>query len=76
MGGPAGGDRWRMRYSVWILAGIGFTMSLFIGWLAFEQGKITFFDERLGIIFGSLLSGVVGYLWLRKVLPRTGGDSG
>ena len=46
--------------------GIGFTMSLFIGSLAFEQTNINLlFDERLGIIIGSLISGVVGYIVLR-----------
>ena len=41
-------------------------MSLFIGSLAFEQtGVNQFFDERLGIIIGSLLSGVCGYVVLR-----------
>lgn len=57
-------------YGTSILCGIGFTMSLFIGSLAFEEtGSNLLFDERLGIIAGSLLSGVVGYLSLKKVLP-------
>ncbi|CAG35398.1 Na+/H+ antiporter NhaA [Desulfotalea psychrophila] len=52
------------------LAGIGFTMSLFVGSLAFDQA-ITglIFDERLGIIMGSLFSGLLGYLLLNKTLP-------
>jgi NhaA family Na+:H+ antiporter len=46
-------------------------MSLFIGSLAFEHtGQNNFFDERLGIIIGSLFSGILGYLVLRKSLPR------
>lgn len=53
------------------LCGIGFTMSLFIGSLAFEEtGVNLLFDERLGIIVGSLASGVTGYLLLRKCLPE------
>jgi NhaA family Na+:H+ antiporter len=61
---------WGGLYGLAILAGIGFTMSLFIGSLAFEsfQAMITF-DEKLGIIMGSLLSGVMGYLVLKNVLP-------
>lgn len=48
------------------LCGVGFTMSLFIGSLAFEEtGVDLLFDERLGIIVGSLASGIVGYLILR-----------
>ncbi|MCI5138643.1 MAG: Na+/H+ antiporter NhaA, partial [Candidatus Electrothrix sp. AR1] len=53
-------------YGVSILCGIGFTMSLFVGGLAFHKnGMHVAFDERLGIIFGSLISGVVGYTVLR-----------
>lgn len=58
-------------YGIAILCGVGFTMSLFIGSLAFGQmteGKM--FDERVGIILGSLISGIAGYLVLNKVLPK------
>jgi len=58
-------------YGTAALCGVGFTMSLFIGSLAFETtGVNQFFDERLGIIIGSLASGVVGYFILRRTLPR------
>ncbi len=57
-------------YGTAALCGIGFTMSLFIASLAFEQTGVDMsFDERLGIIIGSLASGIVGYLILRKSLP-------
>jgi len=57
---------WGSLYGIAALCGIGFTMSLFIGSLAFEAtGANLLFDERLGIIFGSLASGIVGYLVLR-----------
>lgn len=60
------GMTWVSMYGTSILCGIGFTMSLFIGSLAFESTGInTIFDERLGILIGSLLSGIVGYLLLR-----------
>lgn len=53
------------------LCGIGFTMSLFIGSLAFEEtGFNQLFDERLGIIVGSMASGLLGYFVLRKTLPK------
>jgi NhaA family Na+:H+ antiporter len=57
-------------YGVSLLCGIGFTMSLFVGSLAFEQTQVNLlFDERLGIISGSIVSGVLGYLVLRSALP-------
>lgn len=47
------------------LCGVGFTMSLFIGSLAFEATGINqLFDERLGILAGSIASGIVGFLVL------------
>jgi len=53
-------------YGVSALCGIGFTMSLFIGSLAFELGGPDYaVDDRLGILAGTLLSGVLGYLVLR-----------
>lgn len=61
------GANWRHVYGVALLCGIGFTMSLFIGSLAFEQGGSTgdTFDERLGILAGSLLSALGGVVVLR-----------
>jgi NhaA family Na+:H+ antiporter len=57
---------WLSLYGTAALCGIGFTMSLFIGSLAFEESGVNLlFDERLGIILGSLASGVLGYLVLR-----------
>ncbi|MBF0290330.1 MAG: Na+/H+ antiporter NhaA, partial [SAR324 cluster bacterium] len=60
------GVNWIGLYGTSALCGIGFTMSLFIGSLAFEEtGANLLFDERLGIILGSLLSGILGYLVLK-----------
>jgi NhaA family Na+:H+ antiporter len=65
------GVNWTALYGTAALCGIGFTMSLFIGSLAFETSGIErVFDERLGILLGSLASGVLGYLVLHTVLPR------
>lgn len=60
---PAGAS-WGQMLGVSLLCGIGFTMSLFIGLLAFND---PFFQERmkLGILLGSLVAGISGYLVLR-----------
>ncbi|MFW2368417.1 MAG: Na+/H+ antiporter NhaA [Desulforhopalus sp.] len=64
------GMNWGSLYGMSALCGIGFTMSLFIGSLAFDQtSEMLVFDERLGIVIGSLLSGIAGTLILRKYLP-------
>lgn len=56
---------WTEMVGVSFLCGIGFTMSLFISSLAFAQNGITLeVDERLGILLGTILSAVVGYLIL------------
>ena len=65
------GMTWASLYGTAALCGIGFTMSLFVGSLAFESSGVNrVFDERLGIIIGSLFSGILGYLVLRAVLPE------
>lgn len=63
------GITWGSLYGVAALCGIGFTMSLFIGSLAFEETNVNrVFNDRLGIILGSLASGLLGYLALRMSL--------
>ena len=59
------GMSWTSLYGTAALCGIGFTMSLFIGSLAFEDAGNPLFDERLGIILGSIASGIVGFTVLR-----------
>jgi NhaA family Na+:H+ antiporter len=61
---------WQQLLGVAFLCGIGFTMSLFLGSLAFQEGGAGYSRaDRLGIILGSLASGIVGYLILRRSLP-------
>ncbi|MGP9544359.1 Na+/H+ antiporter NhaA [Psychrobacter sp. AOP7-B1-25] len=63
---PKGMD-YKQIYGAALLCGVGFTMSLFIGGLAFA-GETTMFDERLGIIMGSIVSGIAGYIMLKVSL--------
>ncbi len=61
------GSTWLGFYGVATLCGIGFTMSLFIASLAFEHGptQSLIAADRLGILLGSALSAVFGYILLR-----------
>lgn len=71
------GVNWKLLYGVSILSGIGFTMSLFIGSLAFEDARasgIVLADERLGILIGSMGSGLLGYFILRFFLRKSDND--
>ena len=71
---PAGATWWGF-YGVALLCGVGFTMSLFIASLAFEQGAAGYIaSDRLGILIGSGLSAVIGYLLLR-LLPAGGPET-
>ncbi len=63
-----GAISWVQLASVACLGGIGFTVSLFVTELAFEAGPIAN-AARIGILFGSLIAGIVGYLVLRHTLP-------
>ncbi len=61
---------WGAMFGASVLCGIGFTMSLFIAGLAFEGAGSTYIVQtRLGILFGSLASAVLGLAILRAVLP-------
>jgi NhaA family Na+:H+ antiporter len=62
---------WGQLFGVSLLCGIGFTMSLFIGSLAFGgMGNPLAGLDRLGILTGSILSAVVGFIVLKKALPE------
>lgn len=68
------GATWKSLYGTACLCGVGFTMSLFIGSLAFEEtGVNQLFDERIGIFIGSALSGILGY-WILKSSLKEQGD--
>ena len=65
---PAGAS-WLQLYGVAILGGIGFTMSLFVGTLAFADASQAG-PVRLGVLAGSLLSAGIGYLVLARAADR------
>ena len=63
------GVNWLQIYGTSCLAGVGFTMSLFVAELAFKD-EAHIAEAKLGIICASVLSGIVGALILRKALPK------
>lgn len=62
------GVKWSQYYAMSLVTGIGFTMSLFIGTLAFDDASNQTF-VRIGVIAGSLLSGIAGYVLLKATCP-------
>ena len=68
--GLPGGATWMQTFGVSLLCGIGFTMSLFVSLLAFPD--VAMQDKaKLGILIGSVLSGLAGYLVLRMAPSRS-----
>ncbi|RDZ27172.1 Na+/H+ antiporter NhaA [Lysobacter silvisoli] len=58
----------RAMLGLGLMCGIGFTMSLFIASLAY-QDPMRYDEAVLGVLAASLISAVLGYVWLRAVLP-------
>jgi Na+:H+ antiporter, NhaA family len=75
---PLSGATWLQIYAVSMLCGIGFTMSLFIGALAFPGQPELIEEAKLGILAGSFLSALGGWAILRFAPADTGrsGDKG
>ncbi len=68
LAGKPEGATWAQLFGVAILGGIGFTMSLFIGMLAFVDADRAA-EIRIGVLLGSIMSATVGYLVLSRVTP-------
>lgn len=60
------GASWRGVLAVGTIAGIGFTVALFVAELAYTEERLLTYS-KVGILAGSLLSGVVGYVLLRQI---------
>lgn len=58
-------SNWTLLYGVSVLTGIGFTMSLFIDTLAYNDTQIYHYADKLAVLLGSFLSAIIGYLILR-----------
>lgn len=61
---------WNKIIGVGFLGGIGFTMSIFVTLLAFEDHQIIT-NSKFMILIGSLISGLIGFIWLKKSLSKT-----
>jgi len=62
---------WMHIIGVGMLGGIGFTMSIFIALLSFSGNAILLSESKFSILTASVISGVIGYIWLRKVKSGT-----
>ncbi len=65
---------WSMMAAIAMLGGIGFTVSLFIATLSFDSAvpeQLALLEHaKLGIVIGSVLSGICAFIWLHLVLPK------
>ncbi|HEY5406664.1 MAG TPA: Na+/H+ antiporter NhaA, partial [Ginsengibacter sp.] len=59
-----GDIRWKHVLGIGFLAGIGFTMSIFITLLAYDDNALIT-QAKIAILFASLISGLFGFIWLR-----------
>lgn len=64
------GMNWKNIAGVSLLGGIGFTVSLFIANLSFGDNMLLLNQAKLGVILGTIASGILGYLVLNSALPK------
>jgi NhaA family Na+:H+ antiporter len=64
------GSSWLQLYGVALLTGIGFTMSLFVNTLAYDDTELFSYADKLAILLGSFISGIAGYVVLRVSASR------
>jgi NhaA family Na+:H+ antiporter len=61
---------WLQLYGVALLTGIGFTMSLFVNTLAYDDTELFAYADKLAILLGSFFSGLAGYMVLKLTTKR------
>lgn len=61
------GANFKQLYGVAILTGIGFTMSLFVNTLAYNDTDLFHYADKLAILLGSFFSGLIGFLFLKSI---------
>ncbi len=71
---PQGMD-FKAMLGLGLLCGIGFTMSLFIGSLAFAHDGLRYTESVIGVLLASTIAAVLGYAWLRMVLKPRAADA-
>ncbi len=63
-------SNWMQLYGVAVLTGIGFTMSLFVDSLAYNDTQLYHYADKLAILLGSFISAIAGYLILKMATKR------
>jgi Na+:H+ antiporter, NhaA family len=63
------GLKWKHVLGIGFLAGIGFTMSIFITLLAYQDATLII-ESKISILLASVVSGILGYSWLKYVLKK------
>lgn len=61
--------KWKQVLGIGFLAGIGFTMSIFITLLAYDNPELIT-ESKISILFASLISGILGFFWLKAMLKK------
>jgi NhaA family Na+:H+ antiporter len=62
--------KWKHLLGIGFLAGIGFTMSIFITLLAYSD-PVLITESKISILLASLISGIIGYSWLKSSLKKS-----
>jgi len=70
IGRLSAGMTWKNMFALSLLGGIGFTVALFLGGLSYTLGSELLNQAKLGVIIGSIVSGILGYFMLRMVLNK------